>query len=422
MTLSQKQDVKLSRAIMIYFILQDLNFTIKSCFSLVDSPISSLLSIGIGLIIAFVFVKNIKVVLGRSKSIARKSYMLFIAVYLVSCMLSISRGEPFTVILKDSALWTLCFWIPIGLLAYSVSDKRILYNEVYKLSFACSAILLFYFFWNVLAGLSMKDGQTDYSMHFSYALVLPLLLHIDRVLNRFSWPLFILFAIELGAILILGSRGTVLCILSYFLIRFLAEKSSAKQKFRNILLLAVGFLILAVISRNMDALNNIGLSSRILNYADAGEVTDLSGRDILWAQTFSMISEKPLLGYGLGGEYYTLSVFSYKTGMSEDLIISSTSPHNGFMELLVCFGIPLGILISLYILSRIFIVRKVADITIRNFAIILFSVFVIPSFTVGDGVFVKPGIAFFIYLMISLKKQYEQNQLTLHKGVSAVTQ
>lgn len=422
MALSQTKDVKLSRAIMIYFVLQDLNFTIKSCFSLEDTPISGLISIIIGLIIAFVFAKNIKVVLERSKRIVRKSYLLFIAIYLVSCILSVTRGEPFGVILKESALWTLCFWIPIGLLAYSVSDKKVLYNEVYRLSFVCSAILLFYFFWNVLAGLSMKDGQTDYSMHFSYALILPLLLHIDRLLGRFSWSLFIMFAIELGAILILGSRGTVLCLLSYFLIRFLTEKSSIKQKIRNILFLGVGFVILAVIGRNMDALNNIGLGSRLLSYADAGEVTDLSGRDILWAQTLSMITEKPILGYGLGGEYYSLSVFSYKTGMSEDLIITSTSPHNGFLELLVCFGIPLGILISLYIISRIFFVRRVTDIAVRNLAIILFSVYIIPAFTVGDGVFIKPGVAFFIYLMISLKKQYEQNQLTLHKGVSAVTQ
>ena len=419
MFLSQKKDKKLSRAIMMYFVLQDLNFTIKSCFSLADTPIASIISIGIGLIIAFIFVKNAKILLERSKTIIRKSYLLFIAIYLISCLFAINRGEPYGVILKESALWTLFFWIPIGLFAYSVSDKRILYDEVYKLSYVRSAILLFYFVWNVIAGIHMDDSQTDYSMYFSYALILPLLLHIDKLLRGFTWPLFLLVSVELTAILILGSRGTLLCLITYFLLRFLFEKSTNKQNIRNVFLLAVFVAILAVIGRNMDFLNSVGLSSRILTYADAGEVTNLSGRDELWTKTLLMISEKPLLGYGLGGEYHTLSVFSYMMGWTEELIISSTSPHNGFLEMLVCFGIPFGVFVSFYIVSRIFFVRKTKDIVIKNFAIILFSVYIIPSFTVGDGVFIKPGIAFFIYLMISLKKQYEQNQFNLHKGVSS---
>lgn len=421
MALSQVKDVKLSRAIMIFFILQDFNFTIKSCFSLVGTPISSLISICGGLIIAFTFLRNLKVVIKRSKKAVAYSYLLFIAVYLISCLMAVSRSEPISVIIKESALWTLCFWLPIGLLTFSVSDKSILYNEVYKLSFVRSAILLFYFFWNVWAGLSMKDGQTDYSMHFSYALILPLLLHIDRLLSRFSWELFILFAIELGAILILGSRGTMFCLLSYFLIRFLAEKSSIKQKIRNLIFLGIGFLILTIIGRNMDALNNIGLGSRLLSYADAGEVTDLSGRDVLWAQTLSMISENPLIGYGLGGEYYSLSLFIYKTG-ADELVITSISPHNGFMGMIVCFGIPLGLLISIYIISLIFIVRRINNLTVKNLAIILFSVFIVPALSVGDGIFIKPGIAFFIYLMISIKSQYEKDKFNFRKGVSPITQ
>ena len=365
--------------------------------------------------------KNLKVVIARDKNVVRNSYLLFLVVYLISCFLSVTRGEPFLVILKESALWTLCFWIPIGLFAYSVCDKRVLYNEVYKLSYIRSAILLFYFLWNILAGISAKDGHSEYSMHFSYALILSLLLHIDKLLRSFSWKLFLLFGIELAAILILGSRGTLLCILSYFLIRFLVEKSSVKQKIRNILFLSVGFFILSVIAGNMDALNSVGLSSRIVAYGEAGEVTDLSGRDVLWAQTLSMISENPLIGYGLGGEYYSLSLFIYKMG-ADELVITSTSPHNGFMEMLVCFGIPIGIFISLYIISRIFYIRRISDITVKSLVIIFFSVFIVPAFTVGDGIFVKPGIAFYIYLMISIKSQYEKVKFNIRKGVSPITQ
>ncbi len=422
MTLLEKNDVKLSRAIMVFFILQDFNFTIKSCFSLEGTPISSLISICVGLIIAFTFLKNLKVVIKRSEKAVAYSYLLFIAVYLISCLMAVSRGEPISVILKQSALWTFCFWVPIGLFAFSVSDKSILYNEVYKLSFIRSAILLFYFIWNVLAGISMKDGHSDYSMHFSYALIFSLLLHIDKLLRSFSWQLFILVAIEFSAILILGSRGTILCIVSYFLIRFFAEKTTFKQKISNISLLLVGFLLLVLISKNMGALNSIGLDSRFLSYAEAGVVTDLSGRDELWAKTYLMVSDKPFLGYGLGGEYYTLSIFAYQMGADYDLVISDTSPHNGFMEMIVCFGIPLGLLISIYIISLIFIVRRINNLTVKNLAIILFSVFIVPAFSVGDGIFIKPGIAFFIYLMISIKIQYEKDHFNFRKGVSPATQ
>ena len=403
--LVKNTDKKLSLAIVWFFVLQDFNALIKTIMP-AQSIISSSSSILVGLIIIAIFSSNLLSIL-RTK-IVKKSFLLFLVIYLLTIAYAAFRNEPFGVIIKESALWTFAFWIPIGVFAYCIEDKRTLLNDFYRFSFIRSALMLAVFFWFVFAGHNETDK--DYNMYFSYSLVVPLLLHLDKQFSKGSAMLLLLVLLEFLAIIMYGSRGALLCILSYFVFR-LVVFSSPKQRIKNIFYLLLGVGVVYFLLGHLSMAENFGLHSRILEKAEAGET--LSGRDYIWLEGVALIKEYPLLGLGIGGEFYQMSVnsFNHLYYLYKDtLVISSTTPHNGFLELMLCFGIPLGIIVSFYILGKISVIKYINDNSIKSFVVVLFSVYIIPAFTVGDGIFVKPGIALFLYLALSLKNNYNRRR------------
>lgn len=400
-------DKKLSFGVMFIFIIQALNLFIQTVLP-EDSFLVSYSSIICASSASIVIYKNLKIVYRKNYHLLKKSYMLFFGLYLISVLYSIYRNEPVISILKDSALWTFFYWLPTGLFAYTISDKRILLSKIYRLSFVITALMLSIFAWYILIG--SKNDAVDYNMQFSYILVFPLIIHIDKILRKFSSKILILVIIEFAAILLYGARGSLFCIASFFILKFLFSRNTAKQKFIYILVLLVAIGTMFLINNNMSVLSNFGLNSRFLSYASEGEVTFTSGRDIVWLEALSMIQNRPLLGYGIGGEYYEMSIRMDKYLFNDYLVISSTSPHNGFLEMIMCFGYPIGIIVSLYILSRLKAVKIIADDQLKCFLLILFSVYIVPSFTVGDGIFIKSGIALFIFLSNSLIKKNSRRE------------
>lgn len=406
--LTMQKDKQLSLAIIYFFILQDLNATVKTILSDYDL-LSSWSSVFVGLIIMTLFSRNLFFLL--HKSVTRSSYLLFSFLYLLTIIYSIIRGEPFDVIIYESALWTLAFWIPIGLFAYYIEDKNVLVKDFYKYSFIRSAFMLIIFFWFVFVG--HDEGDKDYNMYFSYSLVIPLLLHLDQQLKKGSIFLMFLLFLEFSAIILYGSRGAILCVLSYFIFRMFFI-SNTKQRFLNFIYVIVGIGIVLVIINYINVFEDLGLHSRIIEKSQAGEAT--SGRDLIWLEGVALILDNPFIGLGIGGEFYQMSVNCYNHiyyYLDKPLSISSTTPHNGFLEMMLCFGIPIGLFVSFYILSKIFVIKFIEDKALKSFIVILFSAYLVPAFTVGDGVFVKPGIALFLYLALSLKKMKKDNKITV---------
>jgi hypothetical protein len=394
----REKDKQLSLAIVYFFILQDFNAMIKT-FMPDQSIVSKFSSLVVGLIILAIFFKNLISLF--NKRITTKSYLLFTLIYLYTIIYSIIRGEPFDVIITDSVLWTFAFWIPVGLFAYYIEDKKILVKDFYDYSFIRSALMLAVFFWFVFKG---HDESNEYNMYFSYSLVVPLILHLDQQLRKGSFKLLVFLILEFSAIILYGSRGAILCIVSYFIFRLFLF-SNSKQRFKNVLYLIVCVGVFYVISSYINVFENMGLHSRIIEKSEAGEA--FSGRDLIWLEGVAIIMENPLVGLGIGGEFYQMSINSYYhiyyiTGLP--LTISSTTPHNGFLELMLCFGIPIGLCVSFYILSQIKVVKIIKDQALKSFMVVIFCAYLVPSFTVGDGIFVKPGIALFLFLALSIKK------------------
>ena len=109
-----------------------------------------------------------------------------------------------------------------------------------------------------------------------------------------------------------------------------------------------------------------------------------------------MVEEKPILGWGLGGEFYPLAQMmgagSYAT--------AAFTPHNGILQLWVNFGLFIGTIIGIYIIISIMKVRKINDSCLRDILYIFFSASLLPRLIVGSGIFIEPGIAVYLFLYI----------------------
>lgn len=397
-------DEKISRSVVFFFLLQNANASFKTVFEFSDE-LSRLISVGTGGLIILFFAWSFGNVWKRKASMFIKTVLLFIVIYGISiAQTKYIRGEDISLLLSDSALWTFAFWIPIGVYTSAIEDYSVLYRTFKKYSMWITFFLFVSFAWYYLVG--SKQEAKDYNMFFSYALILPLLIHINEYIDSKTTFYGIVALLEIVAILLYGSRGAFLCLGGYFLLKMFMGSLNKGEKKQYIFIVIIIALSLLYLISNSSALESLGFNSRIISKMAEGEAT--SGREYVWQAGIYLISERPLFGYGLGGEFYQMSWLCEKiTGVLIEEY-SSLTPHNGFLQLMLNFGIPVGLIFGLYILFSVRSIKLVPDKKVKDLIIVLFAAFVLPALTVSDGIFIKPGIAVYLFLVITLKKQYNE--------------
>lgn len=385
------------------FIANALNYFIKSVFPL-STSMWSLLSIVIAISILAAYVLCLRVVWRRQSKVALFSIFLFGVIYGLSILLSISRGDPINIV-EESARSTYLFYIPAGVFAVAVNDKSILYRVMLKASYFLSAMMLFRLFVNYNPLYASVEGY-EYSMSFGYIIIVPTLLHFHEFLRSIRTVLFFLFIIELFAIILYASRGVLLSVFAIVIYEsLLGMKRGPKKTFFIILMsgLAVGYLQFgdSLLNSTLGALESRGLQSRTLYMLSQDAIDSDSGRDYLFKLSYKMIGEKPLLGWGVGGECYEFSKYLH----NDEANIACTS-HNGILQAMVQLGIPLGLLLSFLIILPIFKARKIPDDYLRSIIVVYFCAYAVPCVTFSSGFLVQPQIAIYMYLYyISYKKQ-----------------
>ncbi len=400
-TKSDKEDQKLSFTIIFFFIIQSANSSIKTILTNLGADINLEISILSGVLILVMLFISMRYVLKRHPSIVAKSYMLFLIVYLISIAMNLWSNMPINVLLKESMLWTMVWWLPMGLIIYSVRNKEILYRTLLKWSYLLSAITLssLYAYFNSIFILQTTSG--NYNMSFSYLLLLPLLMHLNEVFEKKSPKNVAWLAIEVVAILVYGTRAAIMCIAIFMFLKIVWGGQNAKKEMTVVVL--SGLLVVAFIfgaAAFYEDLESAGYTSRTLEMFTSGTMSVSQGRDELRQFSLELIWERPVFGYGLGGEYAVLFEKAY--GLSANSSnFSSLTPHNGILQLMMNFGILIGTLLSVVLIRSIFYIKKVKDRYTKTVLIILCSIYIIPSLTVGDGIFVKPGIALFVFLILN---------------------
>jgi len=230
-----------------------------------------------------------------------------------------------------------------------------------------------------------------YSMTLSYYVLLPTLVYLDDIMENFSIIKFINFILSLLIIIALGSRGAILCIIFYTIMKLFKLRS--KNTFRNLLFLYTLLCITIVFVVNFEGillsvnelLLNFNIESRTISLFLRDEV-HLSGRNELYSQTIRAIAENSIFGIGIGGDR---------------LILNGVYVHNIFLEIVANYGIILGSF--LIILLALLIIKSIKSKNLNKYNLVIFWIsFGLVHLVVSGSYLIDIRFWIFIGLLINL--------------------
>lgn len=349
-----------------------------------------------------------KVIRFRTGHLVKRTVFITLLLYAVGILISLVNNHPLDILLNHDLMWTFTQFLPVGFAAYVVNDYKVLYNTLYKYSFVisicCTAIFFNY--------MSNPFGYS-YDMTFGYVLLLPTLIHYSWFLNHKKQ--FWIGVIALGETIMLclyGSRGDILAIASYFIVRSLFASQVKKRVVIPITIIA-GFLVFGGLPVVNDYLESQGIYSRTLMILSTQDAKESSGRNEHWDSGVTTIKQSPIIGYGLGGYYYDFYqnlvskypdkkyAFDSESGDYRTVTANFSGTHSGFLDMLLFFGIFAGIPIAIWIIKSISKIRYMQASELVELLTITYSIYIITNMTVGGGIHTKPGCALYFFILFS---------------------
>ena len=253
--------------------------------------------------------------------------------------------------------------IPLCVSVYNIKDKKILYDYLLKFSWSILVVLIVN---------AMGSKNNLYDMHFSYTILLLILLHANEAINRKSIKFFFVALFEFFMMMFFGSRGAIFCTIIFIGLKlfFVDETKNLKKRITSsviiISIIGVIYILFSInILKIVYILKKYNINSRTINMITNGVfISHDSGRKLIWEYSKQLIKKKPILGWGIGGASSHLR--SFYNGVSY--------PHNIFYDLWLSFGCILGSLIIgwiIFSLRKLFIVKEKNE---RQLIIIFFSI------------------------------------------------
>lgn len=272
-------DKKISIAIMSSFAILTIQYLILIIFNLIGTTIGSYIQLVSKVIVGLFYLFALPTVLRRSK-------VKFIGVYLFAIMIFLFNHLVF----KENIPYikTIIFpfffiCLPTFIYAYSIDDWNVLKDIMNKTS-------LIVFVMGTLIGVLIFTNIVyigAYSMSLSYYMLLPTIIYIDEFLEKVTFKSTIILVISLIIILALGSRGAIMCVGVFVILKLVTIKKSLNYKTVLSYLLISGLLVVMIIFLKdileyaYNLLMKFGINSRSIRLFLRDEVY-LSGRDRIY--------------------------------------------------------------------------------------------------------------------------------------------
>lgn len=348
-------DTKLSFFVCSYIFIQCLNLLIKLGF---NSPSWWNFLSKVILLIPLLLI--IPIVIKKSLPIALVGESLLIILFSWSLFFGKDKASYF-----DSVFFNAVFvYLPMGLCVYSLSDRGVFLSLIRKTTYLCHLVLAILF---ILIRSNFQSGY-EYSMSIGYAILIQSLIVFDWFLESKKIHRLLLVAFDIVMILSIGSRGPIISIAFFVVLELFFSNINKNKRLVIIVMFTIStalFLLFykEVMTLLLDVTNKMGINSRSLNMLINNALDD-TGRNNIYAEAMSKIFEKPILGWGIC------------CGRLNNLY-----PHNLFLEFMLSFGIPLGLILSIIVVFVAFkgltkkniIDKKLAIIMISESIILLFS-------------------------------------------------
>lgn len=311
-----REDKKICNFIIAYFFMQALNLFVKLVIG--EFAAWSMLSKGI---LAVMLILAIQPILQRA----------LIEFIFIEFVFILSLGYTFFFEFakygdyKSHIFNLIVVFIPMGLAMYALKDKSILFNRMYIMSWPTQVILLI---------VMLNMSSLNYSMVSGYALVFQSILVIQHFVEKKKWYDLVAVVIDIAAITIYGSRGPLLCVLAFIVLKVISFDSVSKKKriiaIPVIMCIAVALVSLrnAIIRQLIAIASSLGYKSRNLELILNNNVFSDSGRSAVHQYYETKLMSEPVFGYGIFGNWMDVGLY----------------PHNIVIELLYSYGIIFGII------------------------------------------------------------------------------
>lgn len=375
------RDKKISIALMSSFSVLALQYLILTYFNLMGTQSANRIQLISKLIVGFLYLMALPIVLKRNKFKFAAIYFISIFVFLLN-FLFFPDNWPYLV----SIIFPYFFiCIPSLVYSYSINDWNVLAdimkntgNFVFIVSLAIGILALF-----------NKASIGAYSMTLSYYMLLPTIIYLNEFLERLSIKHFFAILISIFIIISLGSRGPILCIGVFAVLKLvqMGKKLSRKTLFIYILILFVNFAFLLSFDTILQNLSNFllrfGIHSRTVALFLRNDIY-LSGRDYLYKNMIYEIIENPIFGIGLTGDRRVIGGYS----------------HNIFIEILSGFGIIIGSIVILLLATISYRALFTKNRALGNFTSIWFCVGAVSLMVSGSYL---TDFQFWIFLGLAIK-------------------
>lgn len=352
----ERKDRKLVLFISGYFIIQAINIYVKLIIG--NFTAWEYLSKGI---LALLLINGVISLPWYSILKAIKLEVCFSALFLFTYLMGTYDSSTFTSITFNA----LAVYLPLGICAYNINDKEKLIKALYFSSWIIQGVILL-----VMFGFTKSYGAV-YLTSGSYILSMQMCVVLDHYFSERRIRDIIISLVDLFIIIAAGSRGPLVCISSYLILRAVFSNGLSKKKKILLILALIGISAVLLVNYYsfatylMTVSSRIGFSSRSLRLLLTNELTADSGRGSLAEYYIGLVKQKPILGYGIAGGW------SPERGY----------PHNIFVEFFLSFGVLFGALASVFYIWVVFrgvinknaVIQRLTHIFIADTICLLFS-------------------------------------------------
>ncbi len=354
------EDKTISITVVSSFVILMIQYFILFYFNMGGTDIGRIVQLLSKMVVGFFFIYSFKTVFIRNGFLFILLYSISIAIFSFSYLFFPQNIEY----LNDILFKYFFICIPSFIYSFSINDRKVFKDIMDK---ASSIILIMGLIIGALIFLG-KMSLGSYSMSFSYYMLFPAIIYVNKFLEKFSVKSLILALLSLFVMLAVGSRGAIMSLGIYVILYLLINTKdiSPKKMLTNIIILGLIIIVVIYLNDILLYMNNVllkfGIYSRSISLF-LGDGIYLSGRDIIYEKVLQQIRLNPILGVGLAGDR---------------VYVGGTYSHNIFLEILSGFGVIIGsfILISIIIISiKALFLRDIED---SNLMLIWFCIGFIP--------------------------------------------
>ena len=241
----------------------------------------------------------------------------------------------------------------VGIILSNIDCERYLYQLSYI------GVVAVFFYKMIYGGSSLDRDAED--MANAYALLpFTLMVCIDYINN----PKIVKLGVLIFAVMFIfsmGTRGPLMCLGIFGILYLVLKLFKEGVNKLYVAIISAGIVTIVFFKDIMILLSSLmtsfGFSNRIFIKLSEGNILQSDGRDLIQEILFAKVLENPWTGYGVCADRFFIETYS----------------HNLFLELVISFGLPITILITLAIV--LYLVKALKGNSMGNciFILALFS-------------------------------------------------